>query len=140
MGEPTAERRYLKFDSTHFPTEGGWIGDDPDPENPPGRAVIECLSLAVDASLPLSDIWNEEGFAWAFNCKVGRITVNVLAQYVEHWLVRVQEVSIRPRFLRGHEYDDAVLEVCRRIHAAVTALPHVTGATWITAAEYESQG
>ena len=138
MVDPTPEQRYLTFHSTAFPTEGGWIGDDPDPERPAGREVIECLSLAVDPAMPLTDIWNQEGYGWAFNCKVGRITVNVLVQYDDQWLVIVNEVSLRPRFLRGPEYEAAVLEVSRRIQGALSALSHVTDARWTTAAEYGS--
>jgi hypothetical protein len=137
--EPTAGRQYFAFHSTVFPTDGGWNGDDPDPERPAGREVIESLSRAVDACLPLDAIWNEEGYGWSFNCKVEKVTVNVLVQYIDHWLVIVHEVSLRPRFLRGSAYAGAVLEICRRVHGVVAVLPHVSGAKWYTADEYESQ-
>lgn len=33
---PSVARNYLTCEAD-FPTEGGWIGDSPDPENPPGQ-------------------------------------------------------------------------------------------------------
>jgi hypothetical protein len=128
--EPTPGQHYLVFESTGFPTEGGWIGDDPDPERPPGREVIEWLSATVDANMPLAEIWNEEGYGWAFNCKIGGITSNVLVQHVDHWLVIVEEVSIRPRFLRGPEYAAAVIDVC--MDTPRSAHCYITRVAWFT--------
>ena len=75
---------------------------------------------------------------WAFNSRIGRITVNVLVQFVDHWLVIVKESADLPRSSRGSQYDVAVLQACERIHRAVSALPHVTRMRWFTDAEYES--
>jgi hypothetical protein len=120
--------------------EGGWIGDDPDPERPAGREVVECLLRAVDSSLSVNEIWNEESYGWAFNYKLDGITVNVLVQFPEPWLVIVHPVSMRPRFLRGAAYDRAVLEVCRRIHRAILAVPELKRVAWMTREAYEGAG
>lgn len=123
--------------TTEFPTEPGWIGDDPDPERPAGREMIEVLLRAVAPEAPLSEIWNHEGFGWGFNTRVRNVTVNVLVQFLDHWLVIVDEVSLRPRFLRGRAYDEAVLEVCTRIHAAFGARAQTTRIAWMSENEYE---
>ena len=135
-GEPST---YLVFEGG-FPTEGGWLGDEPDPGNPPGRDAIAFLLRAVDPTLPESEIWNEEGYGWSFNCRVGEITVNVLIQFTEHWLVIVQEVSLRPRFLRSPAYAEAVREVCARIERAVSEHPDISRRAWLTRSAYESLG
>ena len=138
--EPVLGDCYLEFESGHFPTEGGWIGDDPDPELPAGREIAEFLLSVVDPGVPASEIWNEESYGWAFNCRIGKITVNVLVQFLESWLVIVQPVSLRPRFLRGAAYDEAVLEVCTRIHRGIQTVPRTGRARWSTSNEYERAG
>jgi len=132
---PDPDRQYLVFGGT-FPSEGEWIGDDPDPNNPPGREVINVLLKSVDPSLPESELWVEEEYGWSFNCKVEDVTVNVLVQFVDHWLVIVQEVSFKPRFLRGAKYRAAVLEVAQRIHRALQSDPRARNLSWTTATEY----
>ena len=136
--EPTLGDEYLEFETSHFPSEGGWTGKEPDPERPAGREVIQYLLNAVDSSFPLAEAWNEEGYGWAFNYRLGKITVNVLVQFSELWLVIVHPVTFRPRFLRGAAYDEAVLEVCRRIHRGILAVPQLTRATWTTRHAYEN--
>jgi hypothetical protein len=134
---PLEGQTYLAFEAD-FPAERARIGDDTDPENPAGREVAAFLLGALDPSRAASRIWKEEGVGWAFHQRIGRITVNVLVQYVDHWLVIVKESADLPRSLRGSQYDAAVFEACERIHRAVAALPHVTRMRWLTDAEYES--
>ena len=134
---PVEGQTYLVFEGD-FPAERARIGDDADPENPAGQEVAAFLLGALDPSSGTSRISKEEGVGWAFNSRIGRITVNVLVQYVDHWLVIVKESADLPRSSRGSQYDVAVLQACERIHRAVSALPHVTRMRWFTDAEYES--
>lgn len=132
---PQLDLQYLVLEGT-FPSEGGWIGDDPDPEKPAGREVIEVLLKGVDPSLPDSELWVEEEYGWSFNCKVDGVTVNVLIQFVDHWLVILHVVSFKPRFLRGPKYGAAVLEIARRIHQALQRDARTESLSWMAATEY----
>lgn len=134
---PVEGQTYLAFEGD-FPAERARIGDDTDPENPAGRDVAAFLLGAIDPSRGASRISREEGVGWSFNSRIGRITVNVLVQYVDHWLVIVKESADLPRSLRGSQFDAAVLEASQRIHRALCALPHVNRMRWLTDAEYES--
>jgi hypothetical protein len=132
---PQLGLEYLLLEG-RFPTEGGWIGDDPDPDKPPGRELIEVVLEGVDPSLPDSELWVEEAYGWSFNCKSDDVTVNVLVQFVDHWLVIVHAVTITPRLLRGGRYGAAVLEIARRIHRALQQDERTERLTWMTTAEY----
>ncbi len=137
--EPSRDQCYLVFEGD-FPSEGGWIGDDPDPENPAGREAAEWLLTACDPALTAEEIWNEENFGWGFNVRAEGISVNVLVQFAEPWLVIVTPVSLLPGFLRGAKYAAAVHEVCLRIHRAAIASPRVSKLRWYTRAEYDALG
>lgn len=134
---PVEGQTYLVFEGD-FPAERARIGDDVDPENPAGHEVSAFLHGALDPTSGTSRSSKVEGVGWTFNSRIGRITVNVLVQYVDHWLVIVKESADLPRTQRGRDHDAAVLEACARIHRAVSALPHVTRMRWLTDADYES--
>lgn len=134
---PQGEQTYAVFTGS-FPTEPGWIGDDPDPEKPAGREVIELLLGGVDPALPSSEIWNHEGFGWSFNCTVDTVTVNVLVQYLDHWLVIVEGVGVLARLFGRKRYDEAVWEVCARVHRALASSPEVSRVRWLEEREYSA--
>ncbi len=126
---------YLLFEAA-FPTEGGWIGDEPDESNPAGRELIEFLLAVVSPTANPADIWDEEGYGWAFNTIISGIHVNVLVQRLDYWLVIVQEVSLKPRFLRGPQYRTAVLQVCQAICDAAQGDPRFSQFRALTCAEH----
>src|SRR5688572_30291106 len=78
---PLEGQTYLAFEAD-FPAERARIGDDADLEIPAGREVATYLLGALDPSRGASRISSEEGVGWSFNSRMGRITVNVLVQYV----------------------------------------------------------
>lgn len=136
MEPPRPGQTYCVFEGT-FPTDPHWIGDDPDPDHPAGREVIELLLNAVDPTLPASDIWNEESFGWAFNATVEAMTVNVLIQNPGHWLIMVQPVGGLLGFLKAKSQAAAVTEASRRVHSGLTATGRVTRIRWFTEPEYD---
>jgi hypothetical protein len=128
-------RNHLSFHAD-FPTDGAWIGDEPDPAHPAGRELTEFLLERLAPELPLSEIWNEEGYGWSFNLSVHTITVNVLVQRLEHWLVIVREVSLKPRFLRGPKYRQAFESVCQKIAVTTSSDPRFRDVRFCSYEEY----
>ncbi|HEX6812554.1 MAG TPA: hypothetical protein VF384_13090 [Planctomycetota bacterium] len=133
---PAARENYCVFEGS-FPTAPRWIEDEPDPEHPPGREVIELLLRAADPGLALDEIWSHEGFGWSFNCAVRRTTVNVLIQHPGHWLLIVRAVGILPRFWKGQTYDRAAREVATRLHSGLVASDRVVRLRWFTEDGYD---
>jgi hypothetical protein len=121
-----------------FPTEGGWIGDNPDQENPPGHELAVFVHEALrGATTRLSEIWNEEGYGWAFNCDWDRVTINVLVQRIDHWLIICSIVSLMPRFLRSRRYNEALSALCYHLDGLVRADKRFNNVRWFAAAESE---
>ena len=133
----TAEiQNYLSCDAD-FDKDGGWIGDLPDESRPPGRDLIEVLrSALIPDTSKASEIWNEEGYGWSFNCERNGITINVLVQFSERWLIICSVVTLKPRFLRSARYDAALLSVRDIVDCAVIADIRFRNPHWFTAAEY----
>lgn len=120
-----------------FPGEGGWIADRADESNPPGRELAEFLHAALHGyTTAMSEVWNEEDFGWSFNCDRERVTINVLVQHLEHWLIICRIVSFMPRFLRSRRYQAALNDVCKKIDRTARADSRFRDLQWFTREEY----
>jgi len=129
-------RNYLSCEAD-FDSEGGWIGDLPNENQPPGLDLIEFLQSAIRPhTQSVSDVWNEEGYGWSFNCEKDRTTVNVLVQFVDHWLIICHIVSFVPRFLRSQRFDIALKSACDELDRAARADARFRDLRWFTATEY----
>ena len=114
-------RNYLVFEAG-FPCEGGWVGGLPDETNPPGRELTDCLRTILRGhTTEMSEPWDEEGYGWSFNCDLDGITINVLVQRLDYWLVTCSIVSFRPTWLRSARYPAALASVCELL---ITAMNH----------------
>lgn len=120
-----------------FDREGGWIGDVPDESQPPGRDSIGFLhSVLLSETCQLSEIWNEEWYGWSFNIEREGITLNILVQYVDHWLILCSNVSLLPRFLRSSRHEVALKFMCDRIDRTIRDDARFRHSRWLTASEY----
>lgn len=129
-------RNYLSCEA-NFDSEGGWVGDVPNENQPPGRDLIEFLLSSIRPhTQSVSEIWNEEGYGWSFNCEKDRTTLNVLVQFVDHWLIICHTVSLVPRFLRSRRFDAALKRTCDEIDRAARADARFRELRWFTTAEY----
>ena len=129
-------RDYLVCEAD-FPREGGWIGDDPDGANPPGRDLVDFLQSSLrDCAASITELWNEEGYGWAFNCELDRVTINVLVQRTDHWLIICSIVSLVPRCLRPRRCATALSRVCDHLDRAVRSDVRFRDVRWFTCAEY----
>lgn len=130
-------RDYLVCEAD-FPREGGWIGDTSDEANPPGQELAEFLQATLrECTTRLSELWNEEDYGWAFNCDWERVTINVLVQRIDHWLIICSIVSLVPRFLRTRRYEAALSGLCYHLDGAVRQDSRFSDVRWFTSAEYE---
>jgi hypothetical protein len=117
-----------------------WLGpDDPVEANPPGRELGELIYGALRPRFsPASELWNHEGFGWAFNCKSGRATINVLVTLVnDHWLIMSNLVTLVPRFLRTRSSETALSDVCHALDQFVRSDSRFRNIQWFTAESYE---
>jgi acyl carrier protein len=134
-------RDYLTCEAD-FPSEGGWIGDNPDEANPPGQQLAVFLQETLRGHAEgITELWKEEGYGWAFNCEWDRVTINVLVQRPDdHWLVICSIVSLLPRFLRSRRYEMALSNLCYYLDGVVRADRRFRDVRWFTRAEYEDSG
>jgi hypothetical protein len=133
-------RDYLVCEAD-FPTEGGWIGDRPDEANPPGKELVDFLHTALqDHTSGISEVWNEEGYGWSFNCEREGVTVNILLQRLDHWLIIFSIVSLVPRFLRSSRYETALTAICEQVKKIIRSDCRFRDIRWFTRTEYDAFG
>jgi hypothetical protein len=131
-------RDYLICDAD-FPTEGVWDGDRP--LEPPGRELAEILRAMVAGRVAdMTELWNEEDYGWSFNCDWDGVTMNVLVQRIDHWLIICQVVSLLPRFIRPRRYDAAFTALCYHLDRAIRVDARFRNLRWLTAQEYRRGG
>jgi hypothetical protein len=124
-----------------FPSEGGWTGDRPDEANPPSKEFADFLHAALqDHTSGMSEVWNEEGYGWSFNCERERVTVNILLQRLDHWLIIFSIVSLVPRFLRSLRYEAALKAICEQVEKTIRSDNRFRDIRWFTLAEYDAFG
>lgn len=129
-------RNYLSCEGD-FDSDGGWNGDTPDENRPAGRDLIEFMQSTLKSQTRnISEIWNEEGYGWSFNCDKDRTTVNVLVQFVDRWLIICDIVSFVPKLLRFGKFDAALKSVCAEIDRAARLDSRFRDLQWFTSAEY----
>lgn len=106
---------------------------------PPGREFAEFLqSVLRDRTQEMTEIWNEEDYAWAFNCEWARVTVCVQIGRVDGvWLVIFIVVSLVPSFLRGKRYTAALSGICEYVDQALRSDSRIRNLQWLTADEFE---
>jgi hypothetical protein len=130
-------RDYLVCESD-FPCEGGWIGDIPDEREPPGRELAEFLQTTLhNRAAYMSNLWNEEGYGWSFNFDWNRVTINLLVQYIDHWLITCGIVSLRPRFLQPARYESALSGACYQLDRVLRSDNRFRDRRWYSCSEYE---
>jgi len=131
-----AIQNYLSCEA-NFDSEGVWIGDTPDENHPAGRDLIEFMqSILKPHTQNISEIWNEEGYGWSFNCDKDKTTVNVLVQFVDRWLIICHIVSFVPKILRSHRYDATLKSLCEEIDRAARGDSRFRDLRWFTPDEY----
>jgi hypothetical protein len=130
-------RDYLVCEAD-FPRKGGWIGDRPDDTNPAGRELAEFIRASLREHVTrLSELWNEEGFGWSFNCAWDAVTVNVRVQRLDHWLVICSVISLLPQLLRPRRYKIALSGMCYYLDRVLRSNPRFRNVRWLTRAEFE---
>ena len=107
---------------------------------PPGRELAEFLQTVLrDHTDKMSEVWNEEDYAWGFNCDWDRVAINVQAGRVDdRWLLIFSIVSIVPRFLRSRKYEVALRNLCERVDLAVRTDSRFRDVRWCTRTEFEA--
>ncbi len=122
-----------------FPTE--WIETCGASEPiPPGRVLAHYLQAILDDNaVRATEVWNEEDYAWAFNCQHQRITICVQAARLEnHWLIIFTIVSLVPRFLRSQIYERSLQAICDVIDKALKSDNRFHNLRWFSAAEFDA--
>jgi hypothetical protein len=129
-------KNYLVCEA-EFPAEGGWIGNIPDQEQPAEYELATFIHQQLELrTTKLSEIWNEESYGWSFNCDHNGITINVLIQRIDYWLITCSIVSLMPNFLRSEKYNETLLEICSAIDHEIHKDSRFTNIQWLTADEH----
>jgi len=132
-----AIRNYLVFDAD-FQHEHCFAENIQDNRIPAGRELAEfILSLVQARAKKISAIWNEEDYAWSFNCKWNGVTINVLVGRSDQWLIIFSIVSLLPRFFQSQKYQAALGDICSLVDRGIRADSRIHEPRWFTRSEFD---